>query len=94
MDSLSDASSLGQLPGAMLKFVPQHASTSECAARLGQMTVRGLRPFSTPQYIVPTSRGVIPHLSQDNLQRHTKISAVYVPLEDCTFAPFSVMLDC
>ena len=73
------------LPDEMLKFVLLNTSRSESAARLGQLTLRARPPISTPHYIVPTSRGVIPHLSQDNLQKHTRISAIYVPLEDCTY---------
>ncbi|ETI24612.1 hypothetical protein G647_03981 [Cladophialophora carrionii CBS 160.54] len=81
MDSADDASFV-HLPDEMLRFVLQHFPASECAARLGQLTLRGRKPISTPHYVVPTSRGVIPHLSHDNVQKHTKISAVYVPLED------------
>ncbi|OAP61703.1 hypothetical protein AYL99_03906 [Fonsecaea erecta] len=73
---------LAQQPEEMFKFVLEQASTPKCAARLGHLTLRGRNPISTPHYVVPTSRGVIPHLSQDNLQKHTNISAVYVPLED------------
>ncbi|KAI1615190.1 queuine tRNA-ribosyltransferase [Exophiala viscosa] len=70
-------------PGEMFKFVLQkHASASETAARIGQLALHSRPSINTPNYIVPTSRGVIPHLSQDNLQKHTRISAVYVPLED------------
>ncbi|EXJ60546.1 hypothetical protein A1O7_04699 [Cladophialophora yegresii CBS 114405] len=81
MDSGNDASSV-HLPDEMLRFVLEHIPGSECAARLGRLTLRGRATTATPQYVVPTSRGVIPHLSHDNVQKHTKISAVYVPLED------------
>ncbi|OAL38077.1 hypothetical protein AYO20_02529 [Fonsecaea nubica] len=74
--------SLTQTPDDMFKFVLQQTSIPECASRLGQLTLRGRHSISTPHYVVPTSRGVVPHLSQDNLQKHTNISAVYVPLED------------
>ncbi|EXJ94006.1 hypothetical protein A1O1_02399 [Capronia coronata CBS 617.96] len=77
-----DGASLAQLPDEMFKLVLQHASASEGAARLGQLTLRSRPTIKTPHYIVPTSRGVIPHLSQDNVQKHTKIAAVYLPLED------------
>jgi hypothetical protein len=79
MDYINDAQTLDE----MLRFSLNQTSTSECVARLGQLTLRARVPVSTPHYIVPTSRGAIPHLSQDNIQKHTKISAVYVPLEDC-----------
>ncbi|KAJ9616960.1 hypothetical protein H2200_000680 [Cladophialophora chaetospira] len=77
-----NSASLRQLPEEMLRFVIQHAATSECAARLGQLSLRGRASISTPHFIATTSRGVVPHLSQDNLQRHTEVSAVYLPLED------------
>ena len=83
MDPL-EADSPARLSDAMLKFVLEHAASSETAARLGQLTAWGRPTINTPHYIAPTSRGVIPHLSHDNLQKHTRISAVYVPLEDCT----------
>ncbi|KAK5038087.1 hypothetical protein LTS07_001555 [Exophiala sideris] len=77
----------------MLKFVlQQHATASESAARIGQLALRSRPSINTPNYMVPSSRGVIPHLSQDSLQKHTRISAVYVPLEDCTFLPISTKL--
>lgn len=79
-----DVSSLGQLPDEMLRFVLQHGMGLETGARLGQLTVHNRPVIQTPHYIVPTSRGAIPHLSQDNLQKHTRISAAYVSLEDCT----------
>jgi len=81
MDPL-EADSPARLSDAMLKFVLEHAASSETAARLGQLTAWGRPTINTPHYIAPTSRGVIPHLSHDNLQKHTRISAVYVPLED------------
>lgn len=83
----ADSVSLGENQEGMLKFAVRHAASPECAARLGQLSMRGRTSISTPHFIATTSRGVIPHLSQDNLQRHTKISAVYLPLEDCAFIP-------
>ncbi|KAK9451788.1 uncharacterized protein V1518DRAFT_409556 [Limtongia smithiae] len=38
--------------------------------------------IETPNIIIPTSRGCIPHLTPDNVQRHVKVPAVYVGLED------------
>ncbi|KIW68625.1 hypothetical protein PV04_04559 [Phialophora macrospora] len=81
MDSVNDAP-LVDVPDDMLRFALQHAPASESAARLGQLTLRGRTSTSTPHFVVPTSRGIVPHLSHDNVQKHTKISAVYVPLED------------
>ena len=38
--------------------------------------------MDTPHYIGITSRGVVPHLSQDTMQKHTKLKGIYVALED------------
>ncbi|KAA8894680.1 tRNA-guanine(15) transglycosylase-like protein [Sphaerosporella brunnea] len=38
--------------------------------------------MDTPTFIAPSSRGVVPHLSMDNLRDHTDISGAYVALED------------
>jgi hypothetical protein len=78
----------------MLKFAVRQTSASECAARLGHLALGGRNPISTPHFIVPTSRGSIPHLSPDNLQKHTDISAVYVPLEDCMLSPLHSQHPC
>ena len=52
-------------------------------ARLGELTLPHRRSIQTPHYLAITSRGVVSHLSQDNLQRHTQIKAAYLGLEDC-----------
>ncbi|KEF54802.1 uncharacterized protein A1O9_09244 [Exophiala aquamarina CBS 119918] len=70
------------LPDEMFRFVLQHVAPSESGARLGELALRQKQRINTPHYIVPSSRGAIPHLSPDNLIRNTRISAVYVPLED------------
>ncbi|KAL1387380.1 tRNA-guanine transglycosylase family protein [Phyllosticta capitalensis] len=50
--------------------------------RLGSLSIPGRPAVPTPHYIANTSRGVVPHLSQDNLERHTDINGLYVGLED------------
>jgi queuine tRNA-ribosyltransferase len=37
----------------------------------------------TPTFIGNTSRGIVPHISQDNFRKTADINGVYVPLEDC-----------
>ncbi|EHY54182.1 Queuine tRNA-ribosyltransferase accessory subunit 2 [Exophiala dermatitidis] len=82
MDEINGAP-LASLPGDMFKLLLQHTAASEGAARLGLMSFRSTTTtLKTPNYIVPTSRGAIPHLTQDNVQKHTKIAAVYHSLED------------
>jgi len=77
-----NSASTAQLPDEMFRFILQHAVPSESGARLGELALRHKHVINTPHYIVPTSRGAVPHLSPDNLARHTSISALYVALED------------
>ncbi|KAL7267426.1 hypothetical protein RUND412_009989 [Rhizina undulata] len=49
--------------------------------RLGRFTLSNV-VLNTPTFILPSSRGVIPHLSHDILRDHTSIRGVYVALED------------
>ncbi|GAB7364267.1 hypothetical protein MBLNU230_g4815t1 [Neophaeotheca triangularis] len=50
--------------------------------RLGQLTFPNRPPIETPNYLALTSRGTVPHLTQDNLNRSTAIPGVYAGLED------------
>lgn len=68
----------------MLSFRLLAPATS--GPRLGRLAARGVQ-IDTPAFIAPSSRGVVPHLSHDNLRDHTAIQAAYVALEDCTRAP-------
>ncbi|RMD43661.1 hypothetical protein DV735_g1472, partial [Chaetothyriales sp. CBS 134920] len=77
----SAAISESQLPDEMLKFFLDR--TSEFGGpRLGRLLSKGGPPLQTPHYVAATSRGVVPHISEDLLQRHTSISAVYMGVED------------
>ncbi len=53
------------------------------AARLGRLFVPGHRAVETPNFFAATSRGVIPHLTPDNIARHSQVSGAYMALEDC-----------
>lgn len=71
------------LPGEMLNFVLRQGEFTKAGLRLGQLTLQGRTALSTPTFIASTSRGVIPHVSQDVMSKLTKIPAVYLGLEDC-----------
>jgi len=72
-----------QLPDEMLSFdILKGAHT--LAPRLGRLTLPNRKPIKTPNYVGITSRGIVPHLSQDTFAKHTSIDAVYLALEDCT----------
>lgn len=76
-------SNSGQPPADMFTIVKSTAVT--LSPRLGRLSLPGRNAIETPHYIGLTSRGVIPHLSQDNLARLSSISGVYAALEDCKF---------
>lgn len=61
-------------------------------ARLGRLCLPNRVPVQTPAYVPVTSRGTIPHLTSDNLERHTSFESAYMALEDCT-TPFSPAQD-
>ena len=74
---------LAQLPPEMLDFTLLK-TTGALAPRLGRLTLSGRKPILTPAYLGNTSRGVIPHISQDNFRKYAESNGVYVALEDCT----------
>lgn len=51
--------------------------------RLGHLTFEGRSPIDTPHYVAVSSRGAIPHLSQDMTRDNTSIRAMYTAVEDC-----------
>ena len=64
----------------------QHADAHR-GPRLGRLALHGRRPIDTPNYLAIASRGVVPHLSQDNFTSNTNINGIYVALEDCKSYP-------
>lgn len=82
MSTGASAQKLDQLPAEMLEFTVLKASTW-LAQRVGRLSVPGRNKILTPGFIGNTSRGVIPHISQDNFQKCVDLGGVYVPLEDC-----------
>lgn len=59
------------------------AAADGSAARLGKLSFPGKKVVETPNFFAVTSRGAIPHLTPDNLKRHTSINGMYMALEDC-----------
>ncbi|KAK5993234.1 Queuine tRNA-ribosyltransferase accessory subunit 2 [Cladobotryum mycophilum] len=51
-------------------------------ARLGRLSLPNRKLIETPTFIVATSRGVVPHLTPDNLKKYSSVNAVYMGLED------------
>ncbi|KAJ3458578.1 hypothetical protein MRS44_012687 [Fusarium solani] len=51
-------------------------------ARLGRLAFASRRVMETPNYAAVASRGVIPHLTPDNVAKHTSFDAAYLAIED------------
>lgn len=60
-------------------------AASAQAPRLARLALPGRAVIDTPHYLANTSRGVVPHLTQDTLSRSTAIIGLYASLEDCTY---------
>lgn len=76
-------------PSDMLSFRTLAAATTGLP-RLGQLIRNGVQ-IDTPSFIAHSSRGVVPHLSHDNLRDHVDVRAIYTSLEDC-MSPFPDLL--
>ena len=67
-----------------LKTIPfSIANAVEHGPRVGVLSADGRLPIDTPHYLLVSSRGAVPHISQDNLRRHTSVGGIYTALEDC-----------
>ena len=82
MDNVKN-DSFSALLDEMLSFVLSQSEVYGIGPRLGQLLRHGRTLLQTPHYIAPTSRGVVPHISHDVLQRHSSIRGAYIALEDC-----------
>ncbi|KAK3359829.1 tRNA-guanine(15) transglycosylase-like protein [Lasiosphaeria hispida] len=69
-------------PTAMVFEVLKAAIIDGSAARLGRMALAGRRSVDTPNYLAVTSRGVVPHMTPDNVGKHLHSAGVYMALED------------
>ena len=78
----------GLSPAEMFTIIKSTATT--LSPRLARLSLPGRDVIETPHYLGLTSRGVIPHLSQDNFAQQSSISGVYAALEDCRFLTMSI----
>lgn len=81
---------IGQLPSEMFTLIK--TSPQALGPRVGRLALPGRQLIETPHYLGNTSRGVVPHITQDTFRRDTHITGVYYALEDCKQAslPFPV----
>jgi len=85
MTSEISPTKLSQLPPEMLDFTLLK-TTGALTPRLGRLTFPGRKTLLTPTFLGNTSRGAIPHISQDNFRKIAGLNGVYVALEDCTLS--------
>ncbi|KAK0947807.1 hypothetical protein LTR29_000708 [Friedmanniomyces endolithicus] len=76
----SKSSALGDLPDEMFNIIK--AAGSVLVPRLGRLALPGRKIMETPHFLAGTSRGAVPHITQDTFARDTSIGGVYVALED------------
>ncbi|KAK9459241.1 tRNA-guanine(15) transglycosylase-like protein [Lipomyces oligophaga] len=57
--------------------------SSSSVGRIGQYFVNSdTKCITTPNVLIPTSRGTVPHITPDLLTKHVKVSALFIGLED------------
>ncbi|KAK1058019.1 hypothetical protein LTR12_000030 [Friedmanniomyces endolithicus] len=78
--AVSKPSTLGELPDEMFHIIK--AAGSILVPRLGRLALPGRKVLETPHLLAITSRGAVPHITQDIFARDTSIGGVYVALED------------
>ncbi|KAF2276451.1 tRNA-guanine transglycosylase [Westerdykella ornata] len=72
---------LSHLPPEMLDFTLSK-TFGALAPRLGRLTLPGRKPLLTPDFLGNTSRGAVPHISQDIYRSRANLGGVYIALED------------
>ena len=73
---------LSQLPNEMRIF-SLISTTARNGPRLGKLSLPTKSNIQTPHYVGNTSRGAIPHLTQDMQCANSTTKALYMALEDC-----------
>ncbi|MCJ1475754.1 hypothetical protein MMC13_004418 [Lambiella insularis] len=73
---------LNLLPQELMSFQLLKVAAARDGARLGRLCVSGRSSIDTPHYLGVSSRGAVPHLSQDIMRGDSSIKGIYVGLED------------
>jgi queuine tRNA-ribosyltransferase accessory subunit len=75
-------SEIGDSSGMIFEFI-KSAIGEGVVARLGKLAFPKRQVMETPNFFAVTSRGAVPHLTPDNIVKHTSIGGAYMALEDC-----------
>lgn len=67
----------------LVSFQLSRLQSDEDGPRIGRLIFQGRDPIDTPHYVAISSRGAVPHLSQDMMRENTSIRALYTAVEDC-----------
>lgn len=70
-------------PTATTKCLAFGLTAGEDGPRLGTMSMRGRSTIQTPHCFALSSRGAVPHISQDMMRDHMATLGIYSALEDC-----------
>jgi queuine tRNA-ribosyltransferase len=84
MDTMTADSTLGNgSQSTDMAFQLLKKGVAGSAARIGRLALPNRRPIDTPNFVASTSRGAVPHVTPDNLAKHTTFGGAYMALEDC-----------
>ena len=67
----------------LVSFQLSRPQSDKDEPRVGRLTFQGRSPIDTPHYVAVSSRGAVPHLSQDMMRDSTSTRALYTAVEDC-----------
>ncbi|KAK1783421.1 tRNA-guanine(15) transglycosylase-like protein [Copromyces sp. CBS 386.78] len=84
-------SSDGQEPTTTMTFELLKTAVKDGGARLGRLAFSGRRTVDTPNFFGLTSRGVIPHVTPDNVEKYLHTNGTYMALEDFIERPQQYM---
>ena len=72
-------------PGKSMVFELHAHEASDSEYRTGSLMTQGRTTIHTPHYVALSSRGIVPHITQDMMRENTAIRGVYVAFEDCQY---------
>lgn len=82
----------GTFSSGALSFDLSEFASPDCVLRLGRLSIKNRNTIDTPNYFAVSSRGCVPHISQDMAQSNTGIKGIYVALEDCEYSVFRISM--
>lgn len=66
-----------------ITFKATISEATDDGVRLGTLLMPSRDAIETPNYVALSSRGAVPHISQDTMRDHMAINGIYAALEDC-----------